>query len=108
MVSRAAIRSMRLEWCCDLFGRGVRPEQVRQQVEVAVKCSCGLPTADGHADSLMLRQLLHRPQRPQVYHSKVLLTKVLFGQMYYKTKVLFGTKIQPILETSQYLRYFNY
>ena len=31
------------------------------------------------------------------YRTKVLLTKVLFGQRYYKTKVLFGTKIQPIL-----------
>ena len=41
------------------------------------------------------------------YKTKVLLTKVLFGQRYYKTKVLSGTKIQPILEKSQYVRYFN-
>ena len=44
-----------LEWCCDFFGRGARPEQVRKQVEVAVKRSCGLLAADGHAGSLMLR-----------------------------------------------------
>ena len=41
------------------------------------------------------------------YRTKVLLTKVLFGQRYYKTKILSGTRIQPILEKSQYLRYFN-
>jgi hypothetical protein len=35
------------------------------------------------------------------------LTKVLFGQRYYRTKVLSGTKSDQYLKNLIYLRYFN-
>ena len=41
------------------------------------------------------------------YRTKVLLTKVLFGQRYYRTKVLSGTKSDQYLKNLIYLRYFN-
>ena len=41
------------------------------------------------------------------YKTKVLLTKVLFGQRYYRTKVLSGTKSDQYLKNLIYLRYFN-
>ena len=62
-----------------------------------------------HADKLTLLSALTARRTikwytiQRYYRTKVLLTKVLFGQRYYNTKVLFGTKIQPILGKSQYL-----
>ena len=51
--------------------------------------------------AVLLQSLVRRHWTNAQYYTKVLLTKVLFIQRYYYTKVLFGTK------SNQYLKTFN-
>ena len=97
-----------------VLGKGyeVVPPQHAQRFVTAARCVCTVSesaelwvdAAQGgrHAGVVYVRCTIQR-----YYKTKVLLSKVLFGQRYYKTKVLSRTKIRPILEKSQYLRYFN-